>query len=85
MKRVELTETCTGRVVEIDGRSLGDYTLEEKRELVRYLAERFIEDCENYSSNIVDIFDLFQYDECDHDDEPCEQCGHHWSETIYKL
>lgn len=79
------TEGCTAFDFTVNDRSVGDMSDEEYDEMLQYLFEKIKEGINEQTVRFRDIVSLFQYDEYEHDPNPCDQCGDTVTTTTWNI
>jgi hypothetical protein len=79
------TTGCTAFDFSANGKSLSDLTNEEKDEILEYLLLKIKEGVQEQAILLENVVQLFQYDDYEHDDHVCEQCGDTVSTTTWNI
>lgn len=82
--KIELYEGCTSYGASFDGVHVTDDNFDHSKVLDELLV-KVREWVDDGSIGLLDIVKLFQYDRCDYDATPCDQCGDTTSVTYYDL
>lgn len=88
---IVISEGCTAFYTEVNGKTIGGsyeptrLPEEDENELVDYLLLKVKEGISESTIDLNQLIGLFQYDECEHDDYACEQCGDTVTRTIYNI
>lgn len=92
MKKIIISEGCLAFYTTVDGKMLygedfqKDVMSEQERgELIDYLLVKVKENVKQGSIAINSLIELFQYDNYESGDEPCDQCGDTVSKTYYEI
>lgn len=74
--RYKIVETtgCTAFNFSINEKSISDYTDEELNKILDYLFIKIKEGIKDNTILFQSVVQLFQYDDYEHDSEPCSQC-----------
>lgn len=83
--KIEITEGCTAFGTSINDRNIIDIPKEEIEEIIDYLLAQVKESYNRSEILLEDIVNLFQYDDWERDQEPCEQCGDTVSTTTWNI
>jgi hypothetical protein len=89
--KIEITEGCIAYGMTVNGKNIGgDYeptrmSEQEVDEMIDYLIGKVREGINDQTILLEDLIRLFQYDSCEHDDEPCDQCGDYVSTTRWEI
>jgi hypothetical protein len=83
--KIEIVEGCTAFDTVINGVSVVDIPENEKEEVVNYLIDQLKESYKRGEVTLESLIQNFQYDDYEHDDHVCEQCGDTVSTTIYNI
>ena len=79
------TEGCTAFDFTFDGISESDLTKEETNKITEFLIEKLREHLKDDSIRLMDLVEIFQYDDYEYDNDPCGQCGDTVSTTTWIL
>jgi len=92
LKKIIISEGCLAFYTTVDGKMLygedfqKDVMSEKDREeLVDYLLVKIKENVKQGSITINSLIELFQYNDYESGNEPCEQCGDTVSKTHYEI
>ena len=83
--KIEITEGCTAFGTSINDRNVLDIPEKEMDEIVDYLLAQIRESYNQSGILFENIVQIFQYDDYEHDPEPCDQCGDTVSTTIWNI
>jgi formamidopyrimidine-DNA glycosylase len=81
--KIEIIQGCTAFDTVINGVSVVDIPENEKEEVVNYLIDQMKESYKRGEVTLESLIENFQYDDYEHDPEPCSQCGDTISKTVY--
>lgn len=82
--KIEVYDGCTTAGLSVDGIHILDKEFDEKAVFER-LIEKLRERCAEGRVQLRDVIGLFQYDDYESSDKPCDQCGDYYSTTYYDL
>jgi len=83
--KFEQIEGCTAFNFLVNGETLSDLSEEKQEEILDYLLVKFKEEFKQRSVSISSLVELFQYDDYEHDPEPCQQCFDTISTTTWNI
>lgn len=83
--KFEQVEGCTAFNFLVNGETLSDLPEEKQEEILDYLLAKFKEEFKQKSVSISNLVELFQYDDYEHDDHVCDQCGDTVSTTTWNI
>ena len=76
---------CTAFDFLVNSKSLSDIQEREQDEILNYLFVKIKEGIKNNTIQFQGVVQLFQYDDYEHDDHVCGQCGDTVSTTIWNI
>jgi len=79
------TEGCTAFDFTVDDESVADMTREKEYEIFDYLIERIRERFDNREIQLLDIVEMFDYDDYKYEKERCDTCGDTVSWTTWEI
>jgi hypothetical protein len=79
------TTGCTAFNYTINDQPLSEISLEKQEEILDYLFVKVKEGIKENSISFQDVVQLFQYDEYEHDPEPCSSCYDTISWTTWNI
>jgi formamidopyrimidine-DNA glycosylase len=83
--KIEIVEGCTAFATIINDVNTVDISTEEQEKIADYLIDQLKESYRNGEITLESLIQNFQYDDYEHDDHVCEQCGDTVSTTIYNI
>lgn len=88
--KIIISEGCTSFYTEVNGKLTsgeGSDVMDdnEKKEFLEYLLSKIREGVEECSIDLNSVINLFQYDDWERDNHPCDQCGDSVSRTIWNI
>jgi hypothetical protein len=84
MKFVQ-TEGCVAYGWSIDGKSLQDFSKEERDEIFDYLIIKLKERMDDNNICLTDLVKVFHYDDYDYEPISCDQCGDSVATTTWEI
>jgi hypothetical protein len=79
------TTGCTAFDFTANGESLSDLSEESLEEILNYLLIKIKEKVKENNINLENVVELFHYDDYEHSDHVCEQCGDTVSSTTWNI
>ena len=79
------TTGCTTFDFTVNGKSLSEISQNEQDEILEYLIIKLKEDIKENIIQLERVVQLFQYDDYEHDDHVCGQCGDTVSTTTWNI
>jgi len=79
------TSGCTSFNFTANDKSFSELTKEELDEILNYLLLKIKESVSEQGILLENVVSLFQYDDYEHDDHICEQCGDSVSTTTWNI
>ena len=79
------TTGCTAFDFSANGNSLSELTDAERSEILEYLLLKIREGVQEQAILLENVVQLFQYDDCEHDSNICEQCRDTVSTTTWNI
>lgn len=76
---------CTAFNFLVNGNSLSDIPKNDQDEILDYLFVKIKEGIKENTIQLESVVQLFQYDDYEHDDHVCEQCGDTVSTTTWNI
>jgi hypothetical protein len=76
---------CTAFNFYVNDQPLSEVSLEKQEEILDYLFVKVKEGIKEKSISFQDVVQLFQYDDYEHDDHVCGQCGDSIQTTTWKI
>ena len=76
---------CTAFDFLVNGKSLSDITENNQDEILDYLIIKIKEGIKENTIQFQNVVQLFQYDDYEHDDHVCGQCGDTVSTTTWNI
>jgi len=76
---------CTAFDFLVNSKSLSDIQEREQDEILDYLFVKIKEGIKENTIQLESVVQLFQYDDYEHDDHVCGQCGDTVSTTIWNI
>lgn len=83
--KIVKTEGCTAYDWTFDGKSLSEISPEEQEQIFIHLCLKFKENMKDGCCSLTDLIEVFQYDEYESDESPCDQCGDYVSTTTWEI
>ena len=83
--KIEIIEGCTAFDTVINGASVVDIPKEEQEKIADYLIDKLKEAYRRGEITLESLIQNFQYDDYEHDPNPCGQCGDTVSTTTYNI
>ncbi len=68
------TTGCTTFSFTVNDKALSEVSEQEQEEILNYLFEKVRESVKKSTIQLEDVVKLFQYDDYEHDPEPCSSC-----------
>lgn len=78
-------EGCTAYGWTFDGKCLSEISPEEQEQIFIYLCLKLKENMKDGRCSLTDLVEVFQYDEYESDDSPCDQCGDYVSTITWEI
>lgn len=88
---IVISQGCTAFYTDVNGKTVGGsyeptaLTAAEETELIDYLLVKVKEGIGEGTISLNSLIDLFQYDEYETDEYPCDQCGDTVWRAIYNI
>jgi len=79
------TEGCTAYDFTVDGESVADISREKEYAIFDYLIERLRERFDNRNIQLLDVVEMFEYNDYKYEKEACDQCGDSVSWTTWEI
>ena len=79
------TTGCTAFGFSVNGREVSELSEQEYNEMLDYLFVKIKEGINDNTILFTDVVKLFQYDDYEHDPEPCDQCFDTVSTTTWNV
>jgi uncharacterized protein with PIN domain len=79
------TEGCVAYDFTVDGESVADIPREKEYAIFDYLIERIREQFDNREIQLLDVVEMFDYDDYKYEKERCDQCGDSVSWTTWEI
>jgi hypothetical protein len=79
------TEGCTAYGFTVDGESVADIPREKEYAIFDYLIERIRERFDNREIQLLDVVEMFEYNDYKYEKNPCDQCGDSVSWTTWEI
>ncbi len=79
------TEGCTAYGFTVDGESVADIPREKEYAIFDYLIERIRERFDNREIQLLDVVEMFDYEDYKYEKKPCDQCGDSVSWTTWEI
>jgi hypothetical protein len=79
------TEGCTAFDFTVDGESVADMSREKEFEIFEDLMEKLWEKFDNREIQLLDIVEMFDYDDYKYEKERCDTCGDTVSWTTWEI
>lgn len=76
---------CTAFDLSINDRSISDIPNDEQEKILDYLIIKIKEGIKDNTIQFQSVVQLFQYDDYEHDDHVCGQCGDTVSTTTWNI
>ena len=76
---------CTAFDFLVNGKSLSDIPESDQDEILEYLIIKIKEGIKENTIQFQNVVQLFQYDDYEHDDHVCGQCGDTVSTTTWNI
>lgn len=83
--KIVKTEGCTAYGWTFDGKCLSEISPEEQEQIFIHLCLKFKENMKDGCRSLTDLVEVFQYDEYESDESPCDQCGDYVSTTTWEI
>ena len=83
--RIVETTGCTAFDFQVNGVSLSDMPQKDQDELLDYLLQKVKEGIAEQTILLQQVVQLFQYDDYEHDNQVCGQCGDSVSSTTWNI
>ncbi len=79
------TEGCTAYDFTVDGESVVDIPREKEYAIFDYLVERLRRRFDNREIQLLDMVEMFEYNDYKYEKESCDQCGDSVSWTTWEI
>lgn len=79
------TTGCTAFNFTVNKREFSELSEQEYEEMLEYMFAKIKEGLKSQTILLENVVHLFQYDDYEHDDYVCEQCGDSISTTIWNI
>ena len=76
---------CTAFGFYINEQPISDIPVEKQEEILDYLFSKVKEGIKENSISLESVVQLFQYDDYEHDDHVCDQCGDSIQTTTWNI
>jgi hypothetical protein len=83
--KIEIIEGCTAFDTLINEISIVEIPKEEQEKIADYLIDKLKESYRTGETTLENLIQNFQYDDYEHDPNPCGQCGDTVSTTTYNI
>jgi formamidopyrimidine-DNA glycosylase len=83
--KIEIVEGCTAFATIINDVNTADISTEEQEKIADYLIDQLKESYRNGEITLESLIKNFQYDDYEHDDHVCEQCGDQVNTTTWNI
>ena len=79
------TTGCTAFDFTVNDKSLSDISQGDQDEILEYLLLKIKEGIKDNTIQLENVVEMFQYDDYEHDDHVCGQCGDTVSTTTWNI
>jgi hypothetical protein len=79
------TEGCTAFDFTVDGESVADIPREKEYAIFDYLVEKIRERFDNREIQLLDVVEMFEYNDYKYEKERCDTCGDTVSWTTWEI
>mgnify|MGYP000356404739 FL=1 len=79
------TTGCTAFDFTVNDKSLSDIPQNDQDEILEYLLLKIKEGIKDNTIQLENVVEMFQYDDYEHDDHVCGQCGDTVSTTTWNI